>query len=80
MGGRACALEPSNKEFAIQDLVGEPYGQFGQRVHLDPSSPEGKGWMHNPDGGWMASPNFGDGWGVPESSGMAGSGDVGMHD
>eukprot|EP00973_Karenia_brevis_P054261 7538548-Karenia_brevis.AAC.1 len=66
IGGRACASEPSNREFAIQDLVGESYGQFGQRVHLVPSSPMGKGWMHKPAGGWMEPPNVGDGWGIPE--------------
>eukprot|EP00973_Karenia_brevis_P058917 8202197-Karenia_brevis.AAC.1 len=68
MGHRVCALEPSNSEFAIKELVGEPYGNFGQRVHLDPPSPEGVAWMHNLVGGWMESPDSREGWGTPAGS------------
>eukprot|EP00973_Karenia_brevis_P035241 4861463-Karenia_brevis.AAC.1 len=50
-------------------------GQFGQGVHLDPSSEEGKALMSNPEGGWLNRchsnldwdmPASGKGWGRPK--------------
>eukprot|EP00973_Karenia_brevis_P017542 2405916-Karenia_brevis.AAC.1 len=40
-------------------------GQFGQRVHLDPRSEEGKAHLSNPEDGWLNSCTSNLGWGVP---------------
>eukprot|EP00973_Karenia_brevis_P047614 6608773-Karenia_brevis.AAC.1 len=40
-------------------------GQFGQRVHLDPKSPAGVAYMHDPKDGSMSRCFEGAGWRVP---------------
>eukprot|EP00973_Karenia_brevis_P071752 9970550-Karenia_brevis.AAC.1 len=68
MGNRVCALEPSLSEFAVKELNGGVYSQFGQRVHMDPMSNGGRAQMHNEEGGWKFPPNMSPGWGVATSS------------
>eukprot|EP00973_Karenia_brevis_P033683 4643508-Karenia_brevis.AAC.1 len=41
---KSCVLEPSTREFPIQELEGRVHGQFGQRVHLEPETPQGTGF------------------------------------
>eukprot|EP00973_Karenia_brevis_P069272 9632662-Karenia_brevis.AAC.1 len=69
MGKRVCALEPSTREFALQEVCSEEYSQFGQRVHLDSSSPAGRAFMRNPDGGWLEALGMRGGfaWGAPQA-------------
>eukprot|EP00973_Karenia_brevis_P005646 771395-Karenia_brevis.AAC.1 len=42
-------------------------GQFGQRVHLDPTTTDGRALMHSNEDGWMHSCTSKVGWGVPMS-------------
>eukprot|EP00973_Karenia_brevis_P047563 6601626-Karenia_brevis.AAC.1 len=65
---RKCVLETSQREFAVRDTMQKYNGQYGQRVHLDPRSPAGVAYMHNPQDGWMSSCYEGTGWGVPISA------------
>eukprot|EP00973_Karenia_brevis_P049091 6809640-Karenia_brevis.AAC.1 len=58
MGKRTCVLEPSTRELAVKEPYSKGYCQFGQRVHLDSTSPAGRAYMRNPDGGWLESPEM----------------------
>eukprot|EP00973_Karenia_brevis_P075833 10536067-Karenia_brevis.AAC.1 len=64
---RTCALESSFREFAVQDTMHQHNGQFGQRVHVDPSTVDGRALMHSREDGWMHSCTSNVGWGVPIS-------------
>eukprot|EP00973_Karenia_brevis_P061820 8596571-Karenia_brevis.AAC.1 len=65
---RMCCLETTFKEFAIRENMGKQYGQFGQRGHLDPTSSQEEGHMHNSMGVWDIGPYEGLGWGTPTSA------------
>eukprot|EP00973_Karenia_brevis_P038049 5245790-Karenia_brevis.AAC.1 len=64
---RSCVLETSLREFAIRDTMQVHNGEFGQRVHLDPNSNDGKALMSNPEDGWLNSCHSNQDWGVPVS-------------
>eukprot|EP00973_Karenia_brevis_P056475 7854826-Karenia_brevis.AAC.1 len=64
-GTRRCCLETSRREVAVRDEMEQDNGQFGQRVHLDPLSSQGRAYMHDMSGCWNVGPSEGLGWGTP---------------
>eukprot|EP00973_Karenia_brevis_P038524 5315917-Karenia_brevis.AAC.1 len=64
---RSCVLESSFIEFAVTDTMQQHNGQVGQRVHLDPSTTDGRALMHSNEDGWLNSCTSNAGWGVPIS-------------